>query len=55
MELRKLSTHLQSLCHDGFSHNKVMCRLGDVELPITDIKIEKLSEDKTIIIMEIEE
>lgn len=55
MELRSLTTPLQSLCHDGYSNDKVMCRIGDILLPITKINIEVLSNDKTLITLEIEE
>lgn len=55
MELRSVSTHLQNLCHDGYSHDKVMCRIGDVLLPIKKINLEKLSNEKSLITLEIEE
>jgi hypothetical protein len=55
MRLQELTTYLQTLCHEGHSNDIIMARLGDMELPLTDISIEKLNGERHLIVMEVEE
>lgn len=55
MILRDLSTHLQTLCHEGHSTDVIVARLGEVEIPITAIKVEPLKNGNNLIVMEVEE